>query len=73
MPDLQLKDPARATTWHARLGQEVVEGDRLLEVCSGPVAVDLPAPASGILQEKAVAEDAILQPGQVLGIIVSRE
>ena len=73
MPDLQMKDPARATTWHNRVGQEVIEGDRLLEVCCGPVAVDLPAPASGVLQQKEVEEDSILHPGQVLGIIVSRE
>jgi pyruvate/2-oxoglutarate dehydrogenase complex dihydrolipoamide acyltransferase (E2) component len=72
LPDLDLGEiPITASVWLVDPGQEVVEGDRLLEVAAGNVTVDLPAPASGILTETLVAEDDQLAVGQVLGVIVN--
>ena len=71
LPDLGLGDiPITASVWLVDPGQEVIKGDRLLEVAAGNVTVDLPAPASGILAETFVAEDDRLSVGQVLGLIV---
>ncbi|MFQ5443725.1 MAG: hypothetical protein ACE5EK_03815 [Nitrospinales bacterium] len=50
-------------------GAKVVEGDRLLELLAGEVVVDVPAPATGRLAEKRVAEGDIVTPRQVLGVI----
>jgi len=69
MTDLGL--PKRTITvgcWLAPMGTEVVQGDRL-EVLAGEVVVDLPAPATGRLSEKRVAEGDIVTPGQLLGVI----
>jgi pyruvate/2-oxoglutarate dehydrogenase complex dihydrolipoamide acyltransferase (E2) component len=50
-------------------GREVVQGDRLLELSAGDVAVDLPSPATGRLLEKHVAEGEEVEPDRVLAII----
>ena len=65
--------PVTASLWLVEVGQEVTEGDRLLEVCFGAASVDLPAPASGVLVEALVAEDDELSVGQPLAVIASSE
>lgn len=65
--------PITASLWLVEVGQEVTEGDRLLEVCFGAASVDLPAPASGILVETLVIEDDELSVGQALAVIASSE
>ena len=58
-----------ACSWHSAKGQQVVEGDRLLEILVGDVTVDLAAPASGVLVERCVEVDQALEVGQVLARI----
>jgi pyruvate/2-oxoglutarate dehydrogenase complex dihydrolipoamide acyltransferase (E2) component len=72
LPDLGAGEmPIAVSLWLVEPGDEVSEGDRLIEVLFGSVSVDLPAPASGILAETLVDEDAVLFVGQVLGVIRS--
>ena len=71
LPNLGVDDvPIVATTWLVELGEEVTEGDRMLEVVAGSVSVDLPAPASGILAEVWVEEDEQVKTGQLLAVVV---
>jgi 2-oxoglutarate dehydrogenase E2 component (dihydrolipoamide succinyltransferase) len=65
--------PVVASVWLVEVGDEVTEGDRLLEVCFGAASVDLPAPASGVLVETLVSEDDVLTVGQELGVIHGSE
>lgn len=69
MPALELDGKVAASIWHASKGSQVIEGDRLLEVCAGEVVVDLPSPASGILVRRLVREDDLLAVGQELAVI----
>ena len=70
LPDLDLTGvPITVSTWHAAVGQRVVEGDRLIEVTAGDVTIDVPAPASGVLSERCVTTDEPLTVGQVLARI----
>lgn len=70
LPDLGLGDQqVRASVWLVDQGDEVVEGDRLLEVVASNVTIDIPAPATGVLEEHRVSEGDPLIPGQVLGVI----
>ena len=72
LPDLGLGSrEITASVWLVELGSELNAGDRLLEVLSGSVTVDLPSPASGVLVETLVAEDEPLAVGQPLAIIES--
>ncbi|MEX2558848.1 MAG: biotin/lipoyl-containing protein [Pirellulales bacterium] len=74
MPDLGLDDrPITVSLWLVDVGDEVVCGDRLVELSADGVTVDLPAPASGLLVETLVGEDEPLTVGQVLAVIESEE
>jgi pyruvate/2-oxoglutarate dehydrogenase complex dihydrolipoamide acyltransferase (E2) component len=72
LPDLGLPGvPVTACTWHAAVGQRVVEGDRLLEVLAGDVTIDLTAPVTGVLVERLIELDEPLRLSQSLAVIES--
>ena len=67
LPDLDLPGvPIIVSAWHAKKGQRVIEGDRLIEISAGDVTVDLSAPTTGALAEQCVRIDDRLTIGQVL-------
>ena len=69
-PDLDIHDvPVTLSLWLVEVGQEVTEGDRIVELVAGGITVDLPSPVSGILAETRVLEDELVTPGIVLGVI----
>ncbi|MDB5353310.1 MAG: pyruvate/2-oxoglutarate dehydrogenase complex, dihydrolipoamide acyltransferase component [Planctomycetota bacterium] len=59
--------------WYAGPGDEVWEGDRLVEVLVGPATFDVPSPASGRLAEIRGQEDDRVGPGAVLGLVAVGE
>jgi pyruvate/2-oxoglutarate dehydrogenase complex dihydrolipoamide acyltransferase (E2) component len=62
-------ETAVLSLWLAEEGEEVLAGDRLVEVLVAGATFDVPAPASGILTEILAYPEDDLQPGQVLGLI----
>ena len=68
LPDLGAA-PLVLSAWFADPGDEVFEGDRLVEVLAAGATFDVPAPATGRLAEKRVLPDDPLVPGQVLGVL----
>ena len=72
LPELGIDDvPITVSLWLVERGSRVVEEEPLLEVLAGPVTVDLPSPADGVLVEVLVAEDDELVAGQRLAVIES--
>jgi pyruvate/2-oxoglutarate dehydrogenase complex dihydrolipoamide acyltransferase (E2) component len=72
LPDLGAA-PVTLSAWFADPGEEVFEGDRLVEVLVNGATFDVPAPASGRLVERlAVARDPVVA-GQVLGVLAFEE
>jgi pyruvate/2-oxoglutarate dehydrogenase complex dihydrolipoamide acyltransferase (E2) component len=70
VPSLELPNSVVVVVaWLVRLGEAVVEGDRLVEIACGAVSWEIDAPASGILLEKRYDVDSEVPPGEVLGII----
>jgi pyruvate/2-oxoglutarate dehydrogenase complex dihydrolipoamide acyltransferase (E2) component len=70
MPELGIEGPPMTVSlWFARRGRRVVQGEPLVEILCGPATVDLPAPADGILVEKAASLDDEIQAGQILAVI----
>lgn len=65
--------PIRLSVWFADLGDEVFEGDRLVEVVTAGATFDVGAPASGRLVERLAWPRDLLVPGQVLGIVAAGE
>ncbi len=73
VPELGMgQRPLRLCVWLVATGTRVAAGDRVVEILTGDAVVDLPAPASGVLIEKCVAEETQVQVGQVLGWIALR-
>ncbi len=61
--------PIIVSHWFASRGEEVWEGDRLVEVLVGPATFDVPAPTTGRLAEIRGREDDRVQPGSILGLL----
>lgn len=61
--------PAWLSVWFAELGDQVYEGDRLIEVLVGGATFDVSAPATGKLAEKRALPNERIEPGQVLGVL----
>jgi pyruvate/2-oxoglutarate dehydrogenase complex dihydrolipoamide acyltransferase (E2) component len=69
-PELDLGEiPVVVSVWFIPVGAAVVEGDRVVELLAGDVTVDISAPASGVLVQRAVGEDEPVRAQQVLGLI----
>jgi pyruvate/2-oxoglutarate dehydrogenase complex dihydrolipoamide acyltransferase (E2) component len=73
LPDLGtgLDVPIVVSHWYAARGDEVWEGDRLVEVLVGPATFDVPAPVTGRLAEIREREDDLVAPGAVLGLVAA--
>jgi pyruvate dehydrogenase E2 component (dihydrolipoamide acetyltransferase) len=56
-------------TWYKAPGDQVAEGEPLLEIGTDKVDTDIPAPASGTLAEIRVGEDQTVPVGTVLAVI----
>jgi pyruvate/2-oxoglutarate dehydrogenase complex dihydrolipoamide acyltransferase (E2) component len=71
LPDLGTgpDEPIVVSHWFAARGEEVWEGDRLVEVLVGPATFDVPAPTTGRLAEIRGEEDDRVEPGAVLGLL----
>ncbi len=65
--------PVTLSLWLVELDEPVTAGDRIVELLSDGVTIDLPAPASGVLIETIAAEDDVVCTGQVLGVIESSD
>ncbi len=75
VPELGLGPEAGlvVSMWFAELGEEVLEGDRLVELLAGAFTFDVQAPVTGRLVQINYYEDDPVRCGEVLGVIESFE
>jgi pyruvate/2-oxoglutarate dehydrogenase complex dihydrolipoamide acyltransferase (E2) component len=70
IPMPELGSPrVRFSGWFVRLGDEVREGERIAEVLIPGVAVDVLAPAAGVLAKRCVRTGRDLNADAILGEI----
>src|SRR5688572_28985924 len=55
--------------WHDSEGQEISEGDTVVEVSTDKIDAEVPAPASGVVTKLLVQPDDVVTVGQVLAEI----
>ena len=70
MPDLQLGSAQVViSTWLMNVGENVIQGDRLVEILLPGVTIDIPAPSSGQLTRIETREQSLVKVGDILGWI----
>jgi 2-oxoglutarate dehydrogenase E2 component (dihydrolipoamide succinyltransferase) len=62
-------DEGTVNVWHKAVGDQVAEGEPLLEIGTDKVDTDIPAPVSGTLAEIRVEADQTVPIGTVLAVI----
>jgi pyruvate dehydrogenase E2 component (dihydrolipoamide acetyltransferase) len=62
-------DEGTVNVWHKSAGDQVTEGEPLLEIGTDKVDTDIPAPVTGTLTEIKVAVDQTVPVGTVLAVI----
>jgi 2-oxoglutarate dehydrogenase E2 component (dihydrolipoamide succinyltransferase) len=62
-------DEGSVNEWFKQVGDQVAEGEPLLEIGTDKVDTELPAPASGTLREIRVSEGETVPVGAVLAVI----
>lgn len=67
LPDLGMGDePATISVWLTDEGQQVVAGDRIVEILAGHATIDLPSPVTGTLVKHLASVDQRVFSGQEL-------
>ena len=70
LPDLGAgAHPIRVVQWLVDRDSEVLAGDRLLEVAATGVLFVVNAAYGGVLRSQQVVSDALVMPGDVLGVM----
>ncbi len=71
LPDLgeDAGDSAKVTFWYKSVGDEVKEGEDLVEMMTDKATFNVPSPASGRLTEIRAAEDDTAEVGDILGVL----
>jgi pyruvate dehydrogenase E2 component (dihydrolipoamide acetyltransferase) len=62
-------DEGTVNAWHKAVGDQVTEGEPLLEIGTDKVDTDIPAPVSGTLAEIRVQADQTVPVGTVIAVI----
>jgi pyruvate/2-oxoglutarate dehydrogenase complex dihydrolipoamide acyltransferase (E2) component len=65
-------EPIVVSCWLVDVGDEVIEGDRVVELLLGEITFDVASPATGRLERIAVEVDDPVRPGDVLGTIADQ-
>ncbi|UCD56550.1 MAG: hypothetical protein JSV16_12035 [Candidatus Hydrogenedentota bacterium] len=71
LPDLgeDAGDEATVSFWHFDEGDEVNEGDDLVEMITDKATFNVPCPRSGVLDEIVADEGETVKVGEVLAIL----
>jgi pyruvate/2-oxoglutarate dehydrogenase complex dihydrolipoamide acyltransferase (E2) component len=62
-------EDATILRWLKAAGEDVNEGEPILEIETDKVVVEVPAPASGRLAEQCAAEGDVVRVGELVGRI----
>lgn len=71
LPDLgeDAGEEAEVSFWYVDIGDEVEEGDDLVEMVTEKAAFTVPAPADGVIKEIHVDEGDTVHVGDVLALM----
>jgi len=64
---------ATLVAWHKKVGDSVTRDENLVDLETDKVVLEVPAPASGVIQEIKVADGETVVAGDVLAVLVEGE
>ena len=62
-------DEGTVNVWHKAVGDQVTEGEPLLEIGTDKVDTEIPAPATGVLSEIRVQQGETVSVATVIAVI----
>ena len=62
---------ASIAAWHKKPGEQINEGETLVDLETDKVVLEVPAPASGILESISAPQGTSVKANQVIGILVA--
>ena len=62
-------EKATVSYWHFEVGQEVKEGDELVEMATDKAVFNVPSTTSGVLKEKLVQDGDEVKVGEGLAVV----
>jgi len=62
-------EPIAVSVWFVDEGDQVFEGDGLVELLVGSVTFDVPAPVDGRLSKQRIGDNKVVREGDVLGLL----
>ena len=68
-PDLGDTDKIELIKWYTQVGENIKEGQEILELVTDKAAFPVEAPLSGILSEIRVPEGSVVQKYEILGVM----
>jgi len=71
MPDLQGAEEITVGAWSKQRGDNVAEGETLLEVHTDKVNAEIPSPISGVIEELLLEVGDPVKPGQAIARIAA--
>ena len=71
MPELQGAEEITVGAWSKQRGDNVAEGETLLEVHTDKVNAEIPSPISGVIEELLLEAGDPVKPGQAIARIAA--
>jgi len=71
MPELQGAEEITVGAWSKQRGDNVAEGETLLEVHTDKVNAEIPSPISGVIEELLLEVGDPVKPGQAIARIAA--
>ena len=72
MPDLQGAEEITVGAWSKARGENVAEGETLMEAHTDKVNAEIPSPVSGVVEELLLEVGDPVKPGQALARILPK-
>jgi pyruvate/2-oxoglutarate dehydrogenase complex dihydrolipoamide acyltransferase (E2) component len=69
VPDFEDVDKVTVSFWHVKEGDQVEEGNDLVEVATEKAVFNIAAPCSGILKKQMAKEGDTIKPNEVIAVI----
>ena len=72
MPDLQGAEEITVGAWSKHRGEQVAEGETLMEAHTDKVNAEIPSPVAGVVEELLLDVGDPVKPGQAIARIAPR-